>query len=51
MNYFRASLMLLAASTLAMADDGWADLFNGKNLDGWVQRGGTACRLAAAVGW
>jgi hypothetical protein len=24
------------------AKDGWVDLFNGKNLDGWVQRGGKA---------
>jgi hypothetical protein len=25
-----------------MAADTWTDLFNGKNLDGWVQRGGVA---------
>lgn len=25
-----------------MAADGWTDLFNGKDLDGWVQRGGKA---------
>jgi len=24
------------------ADDGWVSLFNGKDLDGWVQRGGKA---------
>jgi len=24
------------------SDDGWIHLFNGKNLDGWVQRGGEA---------
>src|SRR5437867_12240624 len=24
------------------ADDGWVDLFNGKDLTGWVQRGGKA---------
>ena len=24
------------------ADDGWVNLFNGKNLDGWVQHGGKA---------
>src|SRR5689334_4396649 len=24
------------------ADEGWVDLFNGKDLDGWVQRGGNA---------
>ena len=26
----------------ATADDGWVDLFNGKDLDGWTQRNGTA---------
>lgn len=25
-----------------MAEEAWKDLFNGKNLDGWVQRGGVA---------
>lgn len=37
-------LVLLTASSL-LADDkdeGWVSLFNGKNLDGWVQRGGKA---------
>ncbi len=24
------------------ADSGWTNLFNGKDLDGWVQRGGKA---------
>src|SRR4051794_11459856 len=35
---------LVAAPRLRAADsaDGWTDLFNGKNLDGWVQRGGKA---------
>ena len=42
MNCFRASILLLSTSASAMADDGWATLFNGKNLDGWVQRGGIA---------
>jgi hypothetical protein len=28
--------------TAAPADDGWKPLFNGKDLDGWVQRGGKA---------
>jgi hypothetical protein len=31
----------LAVSGLA-ADDGWVDLFNGKDLSGWVQHGGKA---------
>jgi hypothetical protein len=35
---FGASLLLAAAP----AGDGWTPLFNGKNLDGWVQRGGKA---------
>jgi Domain of Unknown Function (DUF1080) len=40
-----AVALLLAAGLLAAADDkegGWVDLFNGKDLDGWVQRGGKA---------
>lgn len=37
------SLMLfLAAGIPAAADDGFVDLFNGKSLEGWVQRGGLA---------
>lgn len=34
-------LLALATSGLA-AESGWQDLFNGKNLDGWTQRGGKA---------
>jgi hypothetical protein len=30
------------ASRADTAEDGWKDLFNGKNLDAWVQRGGHA---------
>lgn len=39
-----ALLMIGLASWLGAApdDDGWKPLFNGKNLDGWVQRGGKA---------
>ena len=48
------SLLAVAAGVLAFAAlpgpartadapaDGWVNLFNGKNLDGWVQRGGKA---------
>ena len=37
------ALSLMAALVLpAAAEDGWMDLFNGKNLDGWTQRNGTA---------
>ncbi|MES2658882.1 MAG: DUF1080 domain-containing protein [Verrucomicrobiota bacterium] len=42
MNYLRSSLLLISACGTAMAADSWSDLFNGKNLDGWVQRGGKA---------
>jgi hypothetical protein len=42
MNYFRSSLIFISACGTLMAADGWTDLFNGKNLDGWVQRGGKA---------
>jgi hypothetical protein len=40
-----ATVLLLAVPILPAADpaaDGWVDLFNGKDLDGWVQRGGKA---------
>ena len=37
------TLSLIAALVIpAAAEDGWVDLFNGKNLDGWTQRNGTA---------
>ncbi|MEO5712339.1 MAG: DUF1080 domain-containing protein [Luteolibacter sp.] len=42
MNYLRASCFLITACSSAFAADGWTDLFNGKNLDGWTQRGGKA---------
>ncbi len=42
MTYFRSSLILLSACGTVMAAEPWTDLFNGKNLDGWVQRGGVA---------
>ena len=35
--------LALTASALSAAEPGeWVDLFNGKNLDGWTQRGGVA---------
>jgi hypothetical protein len=34
--------MLCTAADPAPAGDAWVDLFNGKNLDGWVRRGGEA---------
>jgi hypothetical protein len=36
----RALLLALAAAT--QADDGFVPLFNGKDLSGWIQRGGQA---------
>src|SRR5262249_35802357 len=41
------ALLILGAATPARSDDrkdeaGWVDLFNGKDLKGWVQRGGKA---------
>lgn len=42
MNYLRSSFILITACGTAMAADGWLDLFNGINLDGWVKRGGKA---------
>lgn len=37
-----ALLFLMALSLPAMSENGWVDLFSGKNLDGWTQRNGTA---------
>lgn len=34
--------LLAGCWSVAAADDGWVDLYNGQNLDGWVQRGGKA---------
>ena len=42
MSYFRTSLLLISACSTLTAAPYWVDLFNGKNLDGWVQRGGVA---------
>jgi len=42
MNYLRTPILLISSCGLAMAADGFTNLFNGKDLDGWVQRGGKA---------
>lgn len=42
MKCFHSSLILATACTTALAADGWTALFNGKDLDGWVKRGGEA---------
>lgn len=34
--------LICLLSCTALAQDGWIPLFNGKNLDGWIQRGGHA---------
>lgn len=36
------ALLLATFGTALAADDGWIQLFNGKDLDGWVQHGGKA---------
>ena len=36
------SLLALSAGNAFAADDGWVSLFDGKTLDGWVQKNGTA---------
>lgn len=35
-------LFVLVMSGVAQAQSGWVELFNGENLDGWVQRNGEA---------
>ena len=42
MTTLRTLILWSAAIGSAFAADGWTDLFNGKNLDGWVKRGGNA---------
>jgi opacity protein-like surface antigen len=40
MKYFAFAFAILAASTVSAAD--WVNLFDGKTLDGWIQKNGTA---------
>lgn len=42
MNYLLTTVLLMSTCCATMAADGWTDLFNGKDLEGWVQRGGKA---------
>ena len=37
-----AILFAFSASTTQASDLGWVNLFNGKNLEGWSQKNGTA---------
>ncbi|MCA9443584.1 MAG: DUF1080 domain-containing protein, partial [Candidatus Omnitrophica bacterium] len=40
---FLTFALILTSFSQAHAEEGkWIDLFNGKNLDGWVQKGGKA---------
>src|SRR5665213_4088779 len=36
------STMLIFAAAPLRAQEGWVDLFNGKNLDGWTEHSGNA---------
>ncbi|MBC8125703.1 MAG: DUF1080 domain-containing protein [Gloeobacteraceae cyanobacterium ES-bin-144] len=42
MNKAFSLLLLTASCSAAIAAEDWTNLFNGKDLDGWVQRGGKA---------
>ncbi|HEX7260784.1 MAG TPA: DUF1080 domain-containing protein [Luteolibacter sp.] len=42
MKLIRNTFLLIATCGTAMAAESWTDLFNGKDLDGWVKRGGKA---------
>ena len=42
MLHLRSFLLFTAACGSAVAADAWTPLFNGTNLDGWIQRGGKA---------
>ncbi len=36
------SVIFLATGSVICAEDGWVSLFDGKSLDGWIQKNGTA---------
>ncbi len=40
--FLLTGLLLLGFTTLAQAEEGWIELFNGKDLSGWTQKNGTA---------
>lgn len=42
MTHMKILMFYAAACGASVAADAWTPLFNGKNLDGWVQRGGEA---------
>ncbi|MFH1741926.1 MAG: DUF1080 domain-containing protein [bacterium] len=39
---FAGLLILVLSLTVLAADDGWVSLFDGKTLNGWIQKNGTA---------
>lgn len=41
-SYLIAVALLCTFSQAAISDDGWVSLFDGKTLDGWIQKNGTA---------
>lgn len=41
-SFLLTGLLLLGFTTVVQADDGWVELFNGKDLSGWTQKNGTA---------
>ena len=40
--YLRPALVISALCSMAFAAEDWVPLFNGKDIDGWLQRGGKA---------
>ena len=42
MTHFHSAIFCFTACVTAVAAEGWTDLFNGKDIEGWVQRGGKA---------
>ena len=49
-NFLRALLLGTTVCGAAIAAEEWTDLFNGKDLNGWVQRGGKATYAVADGG-
>ena len=40
--YLSSILLFVSMSTLAASEDGFVEIFNGKDLSGWTVRNGTA---------
>lgn len=41
-NILLSGLLLFGFTAMAQAEEGWIELFNGKDLSGWTQKNGTA---------